>query len=70
MNELVQQLIAKTGLPEAQATLAAQTVVAFLKERLPTPIASQLDGVLGGSAAGDAASGGIGSALGGLFGKK
>lgn len=30
-----------------------QTVVVFLKDKLPPPIASQLDGVLGGQGSGD-----------------
>jgi hypothetical protein len=69
MNEIIQRLIAKTGLSEEQAASAVQTVAGFLKEKLPAPIASQVDNVLGGSEASSGALGGLGGAVGGLFGK-
>lgn len=67
MNELVQRLIDKSGLSEEQAASAVQAVAGFLKERLPAPIAAQVDNVLGGGAA--EALGGVGASLGGMFGK-
>jgi hypothetical protein len=63
MDELVKIVSQKTGLPEAQAKQAAETVVAFLKEKLPPPMAAQLDAVISGSAGGD-----ILGKLGGLLG--
>lgn len=64
MEELVKQITAKTGLPEAQARQAAETAVAFIKAKLPEPMQKQLDALL----AGGAAPGGLGGMLGGLMG--
>ena len=46
MDELVKAVAEQTGLPEAQARKAADAVLKFLKEKLPAPLASQVDGVL------------------------
>ncbi len=62
MDELVKLVVQKTGISEDQARTAVTTVLNFLKERLPAPIASQVDGVLGNP--------GVASTLGGLFGGK
>ena len=67
MNEIIQRLIARTGLSEEQAASAVQIVAAFLKEKLPAPLAGQVDAVLAGGDAGSL--GALGSAVGGLFGK-
>jgi hypothetical protein len=64
MDELIKLVSQKTGISEDQARAAVATVLGFLKERLPAPIAAQLDGVVGGGGT-DLAKG-----LGGLFGKK
>jgi hypothetical protein len=69
MEEIVKLVSQKTGLPEAQAKLAVDTVLGFLKAKLPQPLAGQLDGFLAGGGTpdlGNLAS----SALGGMFGKK
>ena len=74
MDELVKQVVDRTGISEQQARTAVETVVGFLKERLPAPIAGQVDGALG--AAGGAIGGLAGQAgdmlggLGGMFGGK
>ena len=74
MDELIRQVVEKTGISESQARTAVETVVGFLKERLPAPIAGQVDSVVAGSAgivggiadkAGDVLGG-----LGGMFGGK
>jgi hypothetical protein len=51
MNELVKLICEKTGLAEEQATKAAETVVAFLKARLPAPLAMQIDSAINGAQA-------------------
>lgn len=66
MNEIVQLLVDKTGLPEDKATVAVDVVLGFLKNKLPAPVASQIDSLM----TGEAGTGGIGGMLGGLFGKK
>lgn len=69
MNELVQLVVSKVGIPEAQARIAVETVLNFLKQRLPPPIAGQIEALLASpdlaQKAGDVAKG-----LGGLLGKK
>ena len=70
MNEIIQRLIERTGLPEDKAAVAVETVIGFLKEKLPGPIASQLDGVMGGESGNTSTLSGIGAGLGGMFGKK
>ena len=71
MDDLVNQVCQKTGISQDQAQQAVQTVMGFLKDRLPAPIASQLDNVLSGQG-GAGGAGGIagqaGQALGGMFG--
>ncbi len=57
MDELVKLVSQKTGLPPDQAKVAVETVIGFLKQKLPAPVASQIDGVLGGSAPADVAKG-------------
>jgi hypothetical protein len=65
MDELVKMVMKKTGISEEQARGAVSTVVNFLKQKLPAPIAGQIDGVLSGTGVGDALKG-----IGGLLGKK
>ena len=69
MEELVKLVSQKTGLSKDMAKVAVDTVVGYLKDKLPDPIAGQVDGVLSG--AGDVSDlGSIAQNLGGLFGKK
>lgn len=63
MNEIIARLIERTGLPQDQAASAVETVIGFLKEKLPAPIASQIDGLLSGES-------GMADKISGLFGKK
>lgn len=69
MDELVKLVSQKTGLSDDKARVAVETVVGFLKDKLPAPIAAQLDSVLGGEG-GASGLGGIAQGLGGMFGKK
>ena len=68
MDELVNQVCQQTGISQDQAQQAVQTVMGFLKDRLPAPIASQLDNVLGGQGGAGGIAGQAGQALGGMFG--
>ena len=68
MDELVGLVAQKTGLPPEQAKAAVETVLGFLKTKLPEPIASQIDGLLGGQGNSGIAGnlpGGLGGLLGG-----
>jgi hypothetical protein len=70
MNEIIQRLTEKTGLSEEKASAAVDAVVGFLKEKLPSPMASQIDSLLaGGAGLGDRV-GGMAEGIGGMFGRK
>jgi len=71
MEELIKRVTEKTGISEDKAKSAIETVVGFLKERLPGPIAGHVDSAInaGGATAFDKASDLIGG-LGGMFGNK
>ncbi len=64
MDELINQVAQKTGLPPDKAKVAVDTVLNYLKQKLPAPVASQIDAVMSGNM-GDVAKG-----LGGMLGKK
>ena len=64
MDELVELIVEKTGIPKATAEQVVDVVFDFLKERLPDPIASSLDNILDGGGA-DNLLGGIMGMLGG-----
>ena len=48
MEELIKQVSEKTGLSADQAKSAVETVVNYLKTKLPAPLAGQLDSLLAG----------------------
>lgn len=65
-QELIKMVSQKTGLSEDKARSAAETVLNYVKEKLPQPVASQVDNVVnkGGGGMGDVA-----GKVGGMFGK-
>lgn len=69
MDELVKLVAKKVKIPEAQAKVAVETVLKFLKDKLPAPIAGQIDAVINGGQAADVM-GKAGDMLGGLLGGK
>lgn len=46
MEELIKLLTEKTGLPEDKARIAAETVLGFVKQRLPASVGEQLNSLL------------------------
>lgn len=71
LNQAVAMVVQKTGISNEQATTAVHTVISFLKEKLPAPLASQLDSLLAGGGAASmlgGLTGGAGSMLSGLGG--
>ena len=46
MDQLIEQITQRTGISMDQARGAVQTVMGFLKDKLPGPVASQVEGVL------------------------
>ena len=73
MEELLKMLQEKVNLSPDQAKKAIETVMGFLKDKLPGPIGDQVSKLLGGGdgeGGAGGALGGIGEKLGGMFGKK
>ncbi len=70
MNEIIQRLIERTGLPEDKAEAAVETVLGYLKEKLPAPVASEIDSLVSGESGLADRLGGLEASLGGLFGNK
>lgn len=65
MDELIALVSKKAKIDEKSAKVAVDTVLDFIKDKLPEPYASQLDNIVDGGQADDIISG-----LGGLLGKK
>ena len=68
MNELVKLVMKKTGLPEETANTAVETVINFIKQELPDPIAGQVDNLLDGKDVMEQAKN-LTAGLGNMFGK-
>lgn len=71
MDELIKRITEKTGISEDQARSAVNMVAGFLKEKLPAPLAGQVDNVLGGAGGGGGISDTLGDAaskVGNIFG--
>lgn len=69
MEALIKMVAERAGIDEGQAAKAVEVIVGQLKDKLPEPIAGQVEGLLGGD---DGEGGGapdVGGALGGI-GKK
>jgi uncharacterized protein (DUF2267 family) len=66
MDELVQLVSEKTGISEEKSRQAVSIVVAYLKERLPAPVAKQVDKALNQEGGMED----LAENLGGMFGKK
>ena len=65
MGELVKMVADKVGISEAQAKQAVEMTLAFLKDKLPEPIAGQLDAALEGDVSGlEDLAGGLGKLFG------
>jgi hypothetical protein len=69
MNELVNLVVSKTGIPTATAQTVVNVVLDFLKKKLPAPVAGQIDGLLSNDANVKKAEGVLGN-VSNLFGKK
>jgi len=65
MDELVKMVADKVGIGEAQAKQAVEMTLSFLKDKLPEPLAGQLDAALEGDVSG---LGDLAGGLGKLFG--
>jgi hypothetical protein len=52
MEELIKMVTSKVGISESQAKSAIDTVVSFLKDKLPGGIGGQLESLIHGGSAG------------------
>ena len=69
MDELIKRVVEKTGISEDQARSAVNTVTGFLKEKLPAPLAGQIDNVLSGAGGNLDKLGDAAAKVGNIFGK-
>ncbi len=77
MDELINLVAQRTGIPADKAQMAIQTVVGFIKEKLPAPIAAEVDNLMAGGTSGAGGMmgeigelGSLAKGLGGMFGKQ
>ena len=50
MNELVNMIVKKTGIPAATAQTIVKLVIGYIKKKLPAPVGTQIDGLLSNAA--------------------
>jgi hypothetical protein len=48
MEDIIRVVSEKTGLPADKAKAAADSVINYLKDKLPGPVASQIDSIVKG----------------------
>ena len=72
LDELVQQISQRTGLPADKAEAAARTAIEFLDSRLPAPVGGNLAKLVHGGEGGGGMPdlGKMAGGLGGMFGGK
>lgn len=51
MNELVNMIVKKTGIPSATAQIIVNLVLDYLKKKLPAPVAAEVTALLSNDAA-------------------
>jgi len=68
MDELIEMIVQRTGISKEQAEEIANIVLEFIKSKLPSSIADQLDSLISGEGGG--LLGTITGAIGDLLGKK
>jgi nucleoid DNA-binding protein len=50
MDELVNLIVKKTGVPAATAQTIVKMVIDFIKKKLPSPVGAQIDGLMSNAA--------------------
>lgn len=55
MDELIDRIVLKTGLPRNQAMQAANVTIDWLKSKLPASMSSQIEGAIAGAKASEVA---------------
>ena len=70
MEQLIKMVSEKTGISQEQATTAVQTVVTFLKDKMPAGMGTQVESFIkGGSGSIGGITGNIKEKVGDIFGK-
>jgi nucleoid DNA-binding protein len=46
MDEIIKSIVDKTGIPADKARTAVETVLGYIKDKLPTPVSAQIDNVV------------------------
>lgn len=70
MEQLIKLVTEKTGITETQAKQSVETVMTFLKDKMPAGIGSQVESFMKGGGAGLGNIGdGLKDKIGGFFGK-
>jgi hypothetical protein len=69
MDKLIALVSEKTGIDAGKARTAVETVLNFLKTKLPEPLAGQLDAAVGGGSGGESGDpvGDAAKKIGGMF---
>ncbi len=67
MEDLIKMVSEKTGISDTQAKMAVEMVLKVVKDKLPTGISGQLDGLMAGKNPLENIKGGVAEKLGGLF---
>ena len=65
MEELIKQVSERAGVSEEIAQKTVEVVVELLKDKLPAPVAGQIEGLLSG----ESGAGGLMKGIGGLLGR-
>jgi hypothetical protein len=69
MENVIKMVSEKAGISETQATTAVQTVLSFLKDKMPGGIGAQVESFInGGSGSMGDMAGGLKDKIGGMFG--
>jgi hypothetical protein len=66
MNELISQIADHAQISEDAAKSALDSVIAYLRDKVPGPIFAQIEGYLGGEVSGESLMAGAKSAMGSL----
>jgi hypothetical protein len=71
MEALVNIVTEKTGISPELAQKAVDITLNFLKDKLPAPVAEQIDGLMSGEGGGEGGVlGGLAKGIGGIMGKE
>jgi hypothetical protein len=69
-HQLIEHISQRAGIPAEKVPAAADTVIGYLNEHLPGPVASQLDNAMSGDDSGGSGLAGAAGKIGGMFGNK